>query len=90
MRPRVSPTAQMRAEIDELFAADREVGAVLEDVARAGARLLLQAALEAEVTEFLGRGRSAPCGSPQRLCPGHGQDHGGAGDLGAPQAAGQS
>ena len=28
MRPRVSPTAQMRAEIDELFAADREVGAV--------------------------------------------------------------
>ena len=59
MRPRVSPTAQMRAEIDELFAADREVGAVLEDVARAGARLLLQAALEAEVTEFLGRERYA-------------------------------
>ena len=49
----------MRAEIDELFAADREVGAVLEDVARAGARLLLQAALEAEVTEFLGRERYA-------------------------------
>ncbi len=32
---------------------------VLEDVARLGARLVLQAALEAEVTEFLGRERYA-------------------------------
>jgi putative transposase len=56
---RVSPTARIRAEIDELFAAGRDLGEILEDVARLGARLLLQAALEAEVTEFLGRDRYA-------------------------------
>jgi transposase-like protein len=56
---RVSPTERIRAEIDELFAAGRDLGEVLEDVARLGARLLLQAALEAEVTEFLGRDRYA-------------------------------
>jgi transposase-like protein len=57
---RVSPTAQLRAEIDDLFAGDdgnRQLGEVLEDVARLGARLLLQCALEAEVTEFLSRNR---------------------------------
>jgi putative transposase len=52
---RVSPTERIRAEIDQLFAADRDLGEVLEDVARLGARLLLQAALEAEVAAFLGR-----------------------------------
>jgi hypothetical protein len=56
---RVSPTQRIRAEIDELFTADRDLGEILEDVARLGARLLLQAALEAEVTEFLGRDRYA-------------------------------
>jgi putative transposase len=56
---RVSPTDRIRAEIDELFAQDRDLGEVLEDVARLGARLLLQTALEAEVTEFLGRERYA-------------------------------
>jgi transposase-like protein len=56
---RVSPTDRIRAEIDELFAADRDMAEVLEDVARLGARLLLQTALEAEVTEFLGRERYA-------------------------------
>jgi putative transposase len=57
---RVSPTDQLRAEIDELFAerdGQRQLGDVLEEVARLGARLLLQSALEAEVTEFLCRNR---------------------------------
>jgi putative transposase len=54
---RVSPTERIRAEIDELFGCEGDLGEVLEDVARLGARLLLQAALEAEVTEFLGRNR---------------------------------
>jgi putative transposase len=54
---RVSPTERVRAEIDELFASNRDLGDVLEDVARLGVRLLMQAALEAEVTEFLGRDR---------------------------------
>ncbi len=43
--------------IDALFASDRELSEILEEVARLGAQLLLQAALEAEVTEFLGRDR---------------------------------
>src|SRR6478672_1989308 len=54
---RVSPTDRVRAKIDELFASDRELPEILEEVARLGAQLLMQAALEAEITEFLGRGR---------------------------------
>lgn len=57
MAVRVSPTERIRAEIDELFGAEGDLGETLEQVARLGARLLLQSALEAEVTEFLGRNR---------------------------------
>jgi len=55
-----SPIEKLRAEIADVFAgADghHDLGATLEDVARLGARLLLQAALEEEVTEFVSRGR---------------------------------
>ncbi|ETA90094.1 hypothetical protein O983_26325 [Mycobacterium avium 09-5983] len=38
-----------------MFAEDRELPEILEEVACLGAQLLMQAALEAEVTEFLGR-----------------------------------
>jgi putative transposase len=54
---RVSPVERVRAEIDELFASEQELGQVLEQVARLSVRLVMQAALEAEVTEFLGRDR---------------------------------
>jgi len=55
---RVSPVERVRAEIDQLFAdPSRDLGEVVEEVARLGARLLLQTALEAEVTAFLGRER---------------------------------
>ena len=60
MTPRVSPTERIRAEIDQLFGEStkqRQLGDTLEEVARLGARLLLQSALEAEVTEFLCRDR---------------------------------
>ena len=57
MPVRVSPTDRIRHHIDELFAADRPLPEILEEVARLGAQLLMQAALEAEVTEFLGRDR---------------------------------
>ncbi len=57
MSVRVSPTDRIRARIDELFGQDRELPEILEDVARLGAQLLMQAALEAEVTGFLGRDR---------------------------------
>ena len=55
MRVRVSPAEMVRGQIDELFASGRPVGEVIEEVARLGAQLLLQMALEAEVDEFLGR-----------------------------------
>jgi putative transposase len=54
---RVSPVERIRARIDELFASQQELGKVLEQVARLAVRLVMQAALEAEVSEFLGRDR---------------------------------
>ncbi len=77
MTARVSPTQRVRAEIDELFASDGDLGDILEEVARLGARLLLQTALEAEVGEFLGRNRyerrqgakAARAGSRNGYCP---------------------
>lgn len=74
MSKRVSPIERVRADIDQLFASDRELGEVLEEVAHLGVRLLMQAALEAEVTEFLGReryvrGERARQGSRNGHCP---------------------
>ena len=57
MSARVSPTERIRAEIDALFTGGRDLTEVLEDVARLGARLIIQTAVEAEVGEFLGRAR---------------------------------
>jgi putative transposase len=54
---RVSPADRIRGHIDELYAQNRPLPEILEEVARLGAQLLMQAALEAEVTEFLGRDR---------------------------------
>jgi putative transposase len=71
---RVSPIERIRAEIDDLFGSDRELGEVLEEVARLGVRLLMQTAIEAEVTEFLGReryshGERVRAGSRNGHCP---------------------
>lgn len=55
MSTRVSPLERIRADIDAPFDSDRDLGKVLEEVARVGVRLLMQTAIEAEVTEFLGR-----------------------------------
>jgi transposase-like protein len=70
----VSPIERVRADIDQLFASERELGEVLEEVAHLGVRLLMQSALEAEVTEFLGRerygrGERARDGSRNGHCP---------------------
>jgi putative transposase len=67
---RVLPTDRIRGHIDELFAADRPLPEILEEVARLGAQLLMQAALEAEVTEFLGRDRYARAASTGDARPG--------------------
>src|SRR5512132_1779613 len=61
---RVSPTDRIRGEIGALFDGSREISEVIEDVARLGARLIIQTAVEAEVDGFLGRARyqrSADC-----------------------------
>jgi len=57
--PRVSPTERIRAEIDQLFCESIKSASSATPwrSARGGARLLLQSALEAEVTEFLCRDR---------------------------------
>lgn len=70
----VSPVERVRADIDDMFASDRDLGEVLEEVARLGVRLLMQTAIEAEVTEFLGReryarGERAREGSRNGHCP---------------------
>ncbi|MEO9221924.1 MAG: IS256 family transposase [Mycobacteriaceae bacterium] len=57
MSARVSPTDRIRSEIDALFDGQRELAEVIEDVARLGARLIIQTAVEAEVEVFLGRAR---------------------------------
>ena len=70
MPVRVSPTDRIRHHIDELFGSDRPLPEILEEVARLGAQLLMQAALEAEVTEFLGRDRYARAATAGDARPG--------------------
>ena len=66
---RVSASDRVRADIDALFAdCDRDLAEVLEEVARLSVRLVFQSALEAEVDEFLGRGRY---GRGERAREGH-------------------
>jgi len=67
---RVSPTDRIHRHIDDLFSADRPLPEILEEVARLGAQLLMQAALEAEVTEFLGRDRYARAALSEDARPG--------------------
>ena len=57
MLKRVSPAERVRAEIDGVFAGGEDLAGAIEQVARLGARLLLQSALEAEVSALLGRER---------------------------------
>jgi len=54
---RVSPTERLPAEIDAVFAEGNDLAGAIERVTQLGARLLLQTALEAEITMFLGRER---------------------------------
>ena len=70
MPSRVLPTDRIRGHIDELFAQDRPLPEILEEVARLGAQLLMQAALEAEVSEFLGRDRYQRAGACGDVRPG--------------------
>jgi len=62
---RVSASQRFREQLDELFSSGRELGQILEEVARLGVALLFQTAFEAEMTEFLGRERYARGGRVQ-------------------------
>ena len=58
-----------------MFGADRSLPEILEEVARLGAQLLMQAALEAEVSEFLGRDRYQRSASTPDARPGSGNGY---------------
>ncbi len=70
MPSRVLPTDRIRDHIDELFSEGRALPEILEEVARLGAQLLMQAALEAEVTEFPGRDRYQRAAAREDARPG--------------------
>ena len=71
MSVRVSPTEKIRGEIDALFDGSRELSEIIEDVARLGARLIIQTAVEAEVEVFLGRARYQRAAELRRGAAGH-------------------
>ena len=55
MSKRLSPAERLRTQIDEVFAGGQDLSRAIEQVAQLGAQLLLQCALEAQVTMMLGR-----------------------------------
>lgn len=57
MSKRVSPIERIRAEIDDLFCGDVELGVVLEQVARLSVRLTFQTVIEEIVCDELARDR---------------------------------
>jgi putative transposase len=61
---RVAPSERFRVELDEALAGVGQEQDPVETIGRLGARLILQQALEDEVTEFLGRGRYERTGEP--------------------------
>ena len=62
---RVAPSARFRTQLDEVLAGVGQEQDPVETIGRLGARLILQQALEDEVTEFLGRRCQRPSVSPQ-------------------------
>jgi len=61
---KVAPSERFRAELDEALAGVGEEQDPVEAIGRLGARLILQQALEDEVSEFLGRRRYERVGEP--------------------------
>ncbi len=60
----IAPSERFRRELDEVIGGIEGVGDPLETIGRLGARLILQQALEEELSEFLGRGRYERAGEP--------------------------
>jgi putative transposase len=68
---KVVASERFRAELDEVLAGVAGEDDPIETVGRLGARLILQQALEDEVTEFLGRGRYERAGETVSHRNGH-------------------
>ena len=60
----IAPSERLRRELEELMAGVGEEEDPIEAIGRLGARLILQRALEEELTEFLGRERYERRGEP--------------------------
>ena len=56
MSKRLSPAERLRTQIDEVFAGGQDLSRAIEQVARLGAQLLLQCALEAAGHDDVGSG----------------------------------
>ena len=68
---KVAPSERFRSELDEVLAGVGEEHDPVEIVGRLGARLILQQALEDEVSEFLGRSRYERAGETVSHRNGH-------------------
>ena len=66
MLKRISPTQRLQAEIYEVFAGGEDLASAIERVARLGEQLLLQSALEAEVSAFWGGTATSGPQSPRK------------------------
>jgi putative transposase len=60
----IVPSERLRRELDEIVAGVADEDDPIEAIGRLGARLILQQALEEELTEFLGRERYERRGEP--------------------------
>jgi putative transposase len=61
---RVAPSEQLRCELDDVLNGIDGDADPVERIGRLGARLILQQALDDELTEFLGRSRYERRGEP--------------------------
>ena len=64
MGMRVTPSERLRDELDAVVADAGELQDPIEEIGRLGARLIIQQALEDELSEFLGRARYERTGAP--------------------------
>jgi putative transposase len=64
MGTRVVPSERLRHELDALVADAGELADPIAEIGRLGARLIIQQALEDELSEFLGRARYQRTGAP--------------------------
>ena len=65
MGTRLVPSERLRHELDALVADAGELADPIAEIGRLGAQLIIQQALEDELSEFLGRARYQRTGAPR-------------------------